>query len=39
MGQNVGDRLFRRGDTKICAPIWQMCQFGWRLCREVAKST
>jgi hypothetical protein len=31
--RNVGGRLLRRGDTETCAPIWQMSQFGWRLCR------
>jgi hypothetical protein len=35
-GQNVGGRLLRRGDTETCALIWQMSQFAWRLCREVA---
>jgi hypothetical protein len=38
LGQNVGGRLLRRGDTETCAPIRQMSQFGWRLCREIAKS-
>jgi hypothetical protein len=38
LGRNVGGRLLRRWDTETCAPIRQMSKFGWRLCREVAKS-
>jgi hypothetical protein len=38
LGQNVDGWLLRRGGTETCAPIWQMSQFGRRLCREVAKS-
>jgi hypothetical protein len=38
LGRNIGGRLLRQGDTKTCALIRQMPQFGWRLCREVAKS-
>jgi hypothetical protein len=37
-GQKVEGKFLRRQDTKTCAPIWQMSQLGWRLCREVANS-